>query len=269
MDERELSGDAVLTRADIERNAFTLKNVPLWDHQPLLDTFAQLQEIRTYYDFVSVDNDRYTINGEYRQIMLSARELDSASLPNRNWINERLTFTHGYGLTLGPVNQVTPEGLPVLFIRNLPPESTVDLPVTEPSIYFGERSNDHVFVRTRTKEFHYPRGEDNEFSVYNGQGGVSIGGLLRKLLFSIRFRSLKTLLSDDLTSDSRILYHRRIAERVDLIAPFLAYDPGSVLVDRQRAALLDSGRLHDEWTVSLRDASRRRQLHPQQHQGGR
>ena len=112
VEERELSGDAALTREDIDRNAATLKNVPLWDHQPLLDTFGQMQEIRTYYDFVSVDNDRYRIDGEYRQVMLSARELNSASLPNRTWINERLTFTHGYGLTLGPVNQVTPEGLP-------------------------------------------------------------------------------------------------------------------------------------------------------------
>ena len=119
--EQELSGDALLTRGDIVRNAATLENVRLWDHQPLLDTFGQLQEIRTYYDFASVDNDRYILNGRPRQVMLSARELNSSSLPNRTWVNERLTFTHGYGLTLGPVNQVTNEGLPVLFVRNLPP----------------------------------------------------------------------------------------------------------------------------------------------------
>ena len=227
--EHELSGDDVLTRADIDGNAATLKNVPLWDHRPLLDTFQQLQEIRTYYDFVSVDNDRYTIDGEYRQIMLSARELNSDSLPNRSWINERLTFTHGYGLTLGPVNQVTPEGLPVLFIKNIPPESAVDLKVTEPSIYFGELSNDHVFVRTRTKEFHYPKGEDNVTSAYEGEGGVRLGGFFGKLLFAMRFRELKTLLSDDLTADSRVLFHRRIAERVRRIAPFLTYDPDPYL----------------------------------------
>jgi hypothetical protein len=244
--EHPLSGDHVLTSEDIDRNAATLKNVPLWDHQPLLDTFGQLQEIRTYYDFVSVDNDRYTINGEYRQIMLSARELNSDSLPNRNWINERLTFTHGYGLTLGPVNQVTPEGLPVLFIRNLPPESTVDLQVTEPSIYFGELSNDHVFVRTRTKEFHYPKGDDNVTTVYEGEGGVPLGSVFGKLLFSIRFRSLKTLLSDDLTAESRVLFHRRISERVRHIAPFLTYDPDPYL------AIVD-GRLvwvQDAYTTS-------------------
>ncbi len=120
VEERALSGDATLSRADLERNAATIENVPLWNDQPLLDTFGQMQEIRTYYDFVSVDNDRYIINGKYRQIMLSARELNSRSLPSRTWINEQLTFTHGYGLTLGPVNEVTPEGLPVLFIRDLP-----------------------------------------------------------------------------------------------------------------------------------------------------
>jgi len=224
VEEREISGDAVLTREDIERHAETFRNVRLWDHQPLLDTFSQIQEIRTYYDFVSVDNDRYTIDGEYRQIMLSARELNSASLPNRSWINERLTFTHGYGLTLGPVNQVTPEGLPVLFIKNLPPESTVDLQVTEPSLYFGELSNDHVFVKTRTPEFHYPRGDDNVTAAYEGTGGVVVGSLARRALFAIRFRSLKTLLSNDFTPESRVLFYRRIGERVRKVAPFLSYD---------------------------------------------
>jgi uncharacterized membrane protein (UPF0182 family) len=157
--------------------------------------------------------------------MLSARELNSESLPSRTWINERLTFTHGYGLTLGPVNQVTPEGLPVLFIKNLPPESTVPaLRVDEPSLYFGELSNDHVFVKTRTKEFHYPKGDDNVMASYAGDGGVSVGSFFRKLLFSIRFGSIKTLLSSDLTAESRVLFHRRIAERVDRIAPFLTFD---------------------------------------------
>ncbi len=248
VEEREISGDALLTRADIDRNDITLKNVPLWDHQPLLDTFSQLQEIRTYYDFASVDNDRYTINGEYRQIMLSARELNSDSLQNRTWINEHLTFTHGYGLTLGPVNQATPEGLPTLFIRNLPVESQVDLKVDEASLYFGELSNDYVFVKTRTTEFHYPKGDDNVTAVYEGRGGVSIGSIFRKLLFSIRFRSMKTLLSNDLTAESRILFHRRISDRVELIAPFLTYDPDPYLA-------IDKGRLfwvQDAYTTSNR-----------------
>ena len=249
VEERELTGDAPLTREDIDRNAATLKNVPLWDHQPLLDTFGQIQEIRTYYDFVSVDNDRYKIGGEYRQVMLSAREVNSASLPNRTWINERLTFTHGYGLTLGPVNQVTREGLPVLFIKNLPPESSVDdLQVTEPSLYFGELSNDHVFVRTRAKEFHYPKGDDNVTTTYDGEGGVPVASFFRKLLFSVKFRSIKTLLSNDLTAESRVLFHRRISERVQRIAPFLTYDPDPYLA-------LSEGRLFwilDAYTTSNR-----------------
>ena len=148
VEERELQGEASLTKQDIENNRATLDNVRLWDHQPLLETFGQIQEIRTYYDFVSVDNDRYQINGQNRQVMLSARELNPAALPNRTWVNERLVFTHGHGLTLGPVNQVTSEGLPVLFVRDLPPVTTVDLQITEPSIYFGELANDYVIVRT-------------------------------------------------------------------------------------------------------------------------
>src|SRR5207248_4999097 len=211
-------------RDDIERNAATLENVRLWDHQPLLDTFGQIQEIRTYYDFVSVDNDRYKIDGRYRQVMLSARELNSASLPNRTWVNERLTFTHGYGLTLGPVNEVTTEGLPVLFIRDLPPVTTVNLPVDEPSIYFGELSSDYALVGTNTPEFHYPRGNDNVTTTYHGSGGVVVGGFLRRLMFALRFSTTAILVTSQIKRDSRILFHRQIAERVRTLAPFLSYD---------------------------------------------
>jgi len=230
VEERELTGDAALTRDDIEANATTLDNVRLWDHQPLLDTFGQIQEIRTYYDFVSVDNDRYVIDGDYRQIMLSARELNSESLPNRTWVNERLTFTHGYGLTLGPVNQVTSEGLPVLFIKDLPPVSSVDLEVTQPSIYFGELSSDYVLVNGQTEEFHYPKGDDNVFSTYAGTGGVPIGGLWRRLLFGLRFRSTDIVLTEQISPQSRILFHRRLQERIRTIAPFLLYDSDPYLV---------------------------------------
>jgi hypothetical protein len=225
VEERGLSGEAHLTRADIDRNAATFDNVPLWNDRPLLNTFGQLQEIRTYYDFVAVDNDRYTIDGQYRQIMLSARELNSQNLPSRTWINERLTFTHGYGLTLGPVNEVTREGLPVLFLRDLPLVSGVDLKVTQPAIYYGELANDHVFVKTKTQEFDYPRGDDNVFATYNGSGGVPLSNVFNRLMFAVRFRSTDTLLSPNLTNESRVMIHRRIAERVRRIAPFLAYDP--------------------------------------------
>lgn len=224
VEERNLPGDATLTRADIEANRATLDNVRLWDHQPLLETFGQIQEIRTYYDFVSVDNDRYRINGQQRQVMLSARELNPAALPNRTWVNERLVFTHGHGLTLGPVNQVTSEGLPVLFVRDLPPVSTVDLAITEPSIYFGELANDYVIVRTRAQEFHYPKGDDNVYTQYTGTGGVPIGSWWRKLLFAASFRSYQILLTDDITSESRVMFDRQIRRRVSKIAPFLLLD---------------------------------------------
>ena len=246
VDERGISGDATLTPADIARNAATLENVPLWNDLPLLDTFAQIQEIRTYYDFHSVDNDRYMIDGKYRQIMLSARELNSQSLPSATWINERLTFTHGYGLTLGPVNEVTPEGLPVLFIKDLPLHSTVDLKVTQPAIYFGELTNDHVFVKTATQEFDYPRGDANVFGTYDGKGGVGVGSAFRRLLFAIRFGSADTFFSPNLTADSRVLMYRRIAGRVARIAPFLTYDPDPYLA-------ISKGRLvwiQDAYTIS-------------------
>jgi uncharacterized membrane protein (UPF0182 family) len=248
VDERELSGDARLTREDIEANDATLRNVRLWDHQPLLQTFGQIQEIRTYYDFVSVHNDRYPIDGENRQIMLSARELNSASLPNRTWINERLTFTHGYGVALGPVNQVTPEGLPELFIKDLPPRSSAGLQVEQPAIYFGQLSSDHVFVKTKAREFHYPEGEDNVYTTYEGSGGVPMSSAFRRLLFSARFKSLKLLLSEDITNESRVLFHRRVSDRVRRIAPFLQYESEPYLV-------ISKGRLiwiQDAYTTSNR-----------------
>ncbi|MEZ5319182.1 MAG: UPF0182 family protein [Vicinamibacterales bacterium] len=224
VEERELSGDAELTADAIVRNAGTIENVRLWDHQPLLQTFGQIQEIRTYYDFTSVDNDRYMIDGKYRQVMLSAREMNSDSLQNPSWVNERLTYTHGYGLTLGPVNEVTTEGLPVLFIRDLPPVSTVDLRISEPSIYFGELTRGYVLVRTKQPEFHYPQGDDNETTYYEGQGGVPVGDLMRRLLFAIRFGSTDILFTPQITPESRIMFHRQIVERVKEIAPFLTLD---------------------------------------------
>ena len=248
VEERELSGDALLTREDIARNAATLNNVRLWDHQPLLETFGQIQEIRTYYDFISVDNDRYRINGSQRQVMLSARELNSAALPNRTWVNERLTFTHGYGLTLGPVNQVTSEGLPVLFVRNLPPETTAGLKVDEPSLYFSEAQGEYVIVRTNTREFHYPRGDDNVFSQYSGRGGLPLHSLWRKLVFALHFGSYQIVLSDAIQAESRIIFNRNISDRVRRLAPFLTFDRDPYLV-------LADGRLfwiYDAYTTSGR-----------------
>jgi uncharacterized membrane protein (UPF0182 family) len=227
---RDLSGEAHLELEDIQANRGTIDNVRLWDRGPLLQTFGQLQEIRTYYDFVSVDDDRYWINGQYRQVLLSPRELNTASLPTRNFINERLTFTHGMGLTLGPVNQVSQEGLPVLFVQDLPPSSNVSLQVTRPQIYYGELSNDYVFVNTRQREFDYPLGDSSAFTEYAGTGGVRVSSLLRKLLFSLRFQSLDILLSEYITTESRILYYRNIRDRVTRALSFLSWDDDPYLV---------------------------------------
>jgi uncharacterized protein len=256
VEERELQGEAPLSKQDIENNRATLDNVRLWDHQPLLETFGQIQEFRPYYDFISVDNDRYQINGQNRQVMLSARELNSAALQNRTWVNERLRFTHGHGLTLGPVNQVTSEGLPILFVRDLPPVSTIDLPITEPSIYFGELANDYVIVRTKAQEFHYPKGEDNVDSQYAGTGGVLLDSLWRKLLFAARFRSYQILLSNDITSESRLMFDRQIRRRVAKIAPFLVLDedPYPVVSDGRILWIQDAYTVTDRYPYSSSSA---------------
>jgi len=246
---RDLTGEARLTERDIRANRPTIDNVRLWDRDPLLQTFGQLQEIRTYYDFVSVDDDRYWIDGQYRQVLLSPRELNSASLPTRTFINERLTFTHGMGLTLGPVNQVTQEGLPVLFIKDLPPASSVSLRVTRPELYFGELTDSWVFARTHQREFDYPSGDENIFTSYTGTGGVRVGSFPRRLVLATHLRSLKVLLSSDITSDSRAMYIRNIRLRARTALPFLLFDDDPYLV------VSDSGRLRwilDAYTATSR-----------------
>jgi len=234
---RELQGEAPLTIADIRANSATIENVRLWDRDPLLQTFQQLQEIRTYYDFVNVDDDRYWIDDHYRQVLLSPRELNAASLPVRTFINEHLTFTHGMGMTLSPVNQVTPEGLPVLFIKDLPPASTVSIKVNRPQIYFGERANDFVFTGTRQREFDHPAGETNVYASYAGTGGVRASGFFRRLIFAVRFGSSKILLSGDLTDSTRILYYREIKERTRKALPFLSFDRDPYMIVREDGTL--------------------------------
>ncbi len=227
---KKLTGAESLNAESIQANSLTIENIRLWDQEPLLDTLGQIQEIRTYYQFNSVDNDRYTIDGKYRQILLSPRELQSENLPNRTWINEHLTFTHGYGVSLSPVNQITPQGMPVLFIKDIPPQSNVDLKVEQPEIYFGELSNDHVFVNTGTKEFDYPEGEKNVYKNYEGSGGFPVDSFIRKLLLAARFKTLKILFSQDINSESRVLMYRNITERVLQVVPFLRLDSDPYLV---------------------------------------
>jgi uncharacterized membrane protein (UPF0182 family) len=224
VESRDLSGEVQLSMAEIKANAATVDNIRLWERPLLKQTFSQLQEIRTYYDFVSVDDDRYTIDGRYRQVHVAARELNSESLPTRTFINERLTFTHGMGLTMAPVNQVTTEGLPVLFIKDLPPASTISIKLTRPQIYYGELTNDYVFVGTKQKEFDYPSGEANIYTNYTGRGGVPIGSFIRRVLYAFQLGSLKILLSDDIRGNAKILYHRNVMDRATSAMPFLDFD---------------------------------------------
>ena len=219
-----------LSGRDIEKNDATIKNIRLWDHQPLLRTYSQLQQIRTYYKFADVDNDRYTINGEYMQVMLAPRELSYDDLPSKTWINERLIFTHGNGLTLGPVSRISGEGLPEFIIKDIPPVSRADLKVTRPEIYYGELSNDYVITRTKVPEFSYPTSEGNVYTTYEGKGGVRLDSLFKRALFSVKFGTEKILLSSDISRDSKILYYRNIMDRVKTVAPFLLFDKDPYLV---------------------------------------
>jgi uncharacterized membrane protein (UPF0182 family) len=230
IEEREFPADQALTQQDLRKNDATIKNIRLWDTRPLLATYSQLQEIRTYYKFTDIDIDRYTINGEYRQVTLSARELSSKDLPSRIWINERLTYTHGYGAVVSPVNRVTREGLPEFWVKDIPPVASSDLRISRPELYFSELANDYVFAKTRAKEFDYPAGDQNVYTTYAGQGGIPLGSFWRKVLFAAYLGDTKLLLSNDVTPDSRVLIYRNIRERVQRIAPFLRYDDDPYLV---------------------------------------
>jgi uncharacterized membrane protein (UPF0182 family) len=219
-----------LSAEDIERHDVTIQNIRIWDERPLLQTYRQIQTIRLYYDFKNIDVDRYLINNQYRQIMLAARELAVDQLPDQRWINRHIIYTHGYGLAASPVNEVTSEGLPRLFIKDLPPSFEPDLKIERPEIYYGEKTIEYVLVKTRTKEFDYPKGDKNVDTIYQGTGGVSIKSFFRRLLFSVEFLDHKILFTEHLTPESRIMYNRRIGRRTGLIAPFLDYDGDPYLV---------------------------------------
>jgi hypothetical protein len=249
--QREFPAETTIEAADPANNQATLQNIRLWDWRALQDTLRQIQEIRTYYDFPDIDIDRYQIDGATREVMLAARELNVDKLPesSRNWINEKLIYTHGYGITMNPVNGFTAEGLPTLILSNMPVQSTVKgLSVTRPEIYFGELTNTDVYVKTRQKEFNYPQGESNNLTSYEGNGGILLGGFLRRLAIAFDQGDLAKLpFSDDVNSGSRLLMRRNIRDRVATLAPFLTFDPDAYIV------LGDDGRLSwimDAFTVS-------------------
>ncbi len=238
----------------LQENQATIDNIPLWDYRPLLTTYRQLQEIRFYYKFLDVDVDRYTLNGNYRQVMLSPREFDYSQVPAsaKTWVNRRLKYTHGYGLVMNPVNEVTTDGLPVLFVKNIPPISQTDLVIKEPGIYYGELTQDYIYTGMNTAEFDYPRGDENAFTKYDGLGGVPIGKWLRRLAYAYDQGSLKILISNYFTTDSRIHYHRQISERVRHVAPFLQFDndPYMVVVNGRLKWIIDAYTTSDRYPYS-------------------
>lgn len=248
--ERNFDAREDLSWVDLKENEATIKNVPLWDHKPLLQAYSGLQEIRTYYDFFDVDNDRYTINGEYRQTMISPRELSYRKLPEKNWINQTFIYTHGYGACLGPANKSTKDGLPEFFIKDIPPVSSEDIKIDRPEIYYGEVSDydSYCIVKSNMKEFDYPLGSENRYCTYGGTGGISIGPAFMRTIFAIRYREVKMLLSSAITAESRFMMYRNINERIRRIAPFLTFD-------RDPYMIIAGGKLYwiiDGYTASSR-----------------
>jgi uncharacterized membrane protein (UPF0182 family) len=237
-----------LTFETLEDNKATIDNIRLWDWQPLIDTYAQLQEIRTYYKFHDVDVDRYWLDGAYQSVMLSARELRSSLLPPnaQTWVNRHVLFTHGNGAVMSPVTRKSTEGLPLFYLRDIPPVATSGPKIREPRIYYGEETDTYVIVKGSTPEFDYPKGKENIYAAYDGTGGIRMGEIARRILFAWYFNDLNLLFSNYVTGDSRIMIRRDIQERARTIAPFLRLDHDPYLV-------ISDGRLfwmQDAYTTS-------------------
>lgn len=251
--EREFPVNQNLTREDIEKNRVTINNIPINDYRPAKDIYNQIQGLKSYYQFSDLDIDRYMINGVYRQVFISARELQTANIPKQaeaqsaSWINKYFKYTHGYGVAMSPVNEVTTSGQPRLFIRDMPVISDVDIKVDTPQIYFGELTKDFVIANGREKEFDYPATNANVETEYSGTGGIKLN-MLNRILFAVSEGKLNLLLSQDVSSNSRILINREIVKRVNKIAPFLIYDEDPYIA-------IDNGKLYwiiDAYTVSSR-----------------
>ena len=240
--EQEHPGEPAVTLEELVGNPLTVRNFRLWDPEPLLITYNQVQSIRLYYDILDADVDRYYVDGEYRQVMVGARELSTEKLPGsaQTWVNRRLQFTHGYGVVMSPVNEVSPEGLPSFFLKDVPPTGIMD--IERPEIYYGEKTIDYIIVNAQVQEIDYPSGDDNVRSTYQSRTGVGIGSYLRKLLYAWYLKDVNILLSDQLEPDSQILYRRHVRERVATVAPFLVVDqdPYIVVADGQLFWIVDA-----------------------------
>ncbi|HEU5133354.1 MAG TPA: UPF0182 family protein, partial [Pyrinomonadaceae bacterium] len=234
IEQREFEAENSTAALDLPNNRESLENIRLWDWRALQDTLRQIQAIRTYYDFPDVDVDRYVTGGQTRQMMIAPREINDNKLPSssRNWINERLIYTHGYGVTMNSANGFTPEGLPQFVLSNMPVEAKApDIKVTRPEIYFGELTDRYVYVKTKQNEFDYPQGETYATTTYQGTGGIRVGNRLQRMLLAWGIGDMSKLpFSDDVTSDSRVLINRNIRDIVNGVAPFLTYDKDAYVV---------------------------------------
>jgi len=245
---REFPAEQILDWSHLEAAQGTIDNVRLWDYRPIQQTFSQLQEIRPYYNFIEVDTDRYMLDGQMRQVMLSARELDPNATGSQTWVNRRLQYTHGYGVTMAPVSEARSDNLPVFIARDLPQVTERGLEINNPRIYYGEVADDYVIVNTDAQEFDYSVGDTNAYFTYDGSGGVPVGSVFRRLLYAIKFGDYQILFSGNVNPDSRVMFDRKINTRLQKVAPFLVYDDDPYVV-----ALED--RLYwiqDAYTVSRR-----------------
>jgi len=230
IDNQPFPAEDTPTPQEVAQNEETINNIRLWDTRPLKDTYNQIQSFRLYYDFNDIDVDRYVIDGNYRQVMLSARELSAEKLAGeaQTWVNRRLQFTHGYGLALSPVNKITTQGLPELLIKDIPPVGGFN--IERPQIYYGEKTSEYVIVNTKTAEFDYPKGAQNVYGYYEGNGGVGLSSFIRRATYAWQLGDINILISGELTPESRVLYYRNIMERVNHLAPFLKLDRDPYLV---------------------------------------
>ncbi len=254
VERQNYAAEAQLNLESLANNQSTIDNIRLWDYRPLLNTYRQLQEIRLYYKFRDVDVDRYHLNGDYQQVMLAARELAFDRVPQaaQTWVNQRLKYTHGYGLVMSPVNRFTTDGLPELYLKNIPPISTVDLEISQPAIYYGEETNNYIFTGTTTPEFDYPLGDANAFTNYKGIGGVRLASIWHRLAYAYDLRSLQILISKYFTNNSRIHYYRQIPQRIKHIAPFLQLDrdPYPVVINGKLLWIVDAYTTSDRYPYS-------------------
>jgi hypothetical protein len=255
VEEEPFAATTSITGQNIQESSNTINNIRLWDPQTLLQTYSQIQVIRPYYGFADVDIDRYMIDGRLQQVMLSPREMVVEQLDDRaqTWQNEHMVYTHGYGLAMSQVAQVSAEGLPELLVKDVPPQwSTEELAVEQPAIYYGEHANDYIVVRSGIQEFDYPKGDENVYTNYAGAGGIDVSNFFNRLAFSWRFGSLKLMVTDAIEPESKILIHRDIRDRISNIAPFLLYDsdPYSVLADGRMYWIQDAYTTTSEFPYS-------------------